>query len=66
MRKEVKKNMTEKKMKQINTWLQKTDTSKLEMQDKMAIASATMEMLEKIEFVYDKYNNNTKPERLFK
>lgn len=58
--------MTEKKMKQINSWLSKVDKNKLEMQDKMAIASATMEMLEKIEPVYDKYNGSSTPKRLFK
>ncbi len=58
--------MTEKKMKQINSWLSKADKNKLEMQDKMAIASATMEMLEKIEPVYDKYNGSSTAEQLFK
>lgn len=59
--------MTEKKMKQINEWLQKINTDKLEMQDKMVIACATMEMVEKIETVYDKYNNDEiKTRRFFK
>lgn len=35
--------MTEKKMKQINEWLNRTNTDKLEM----VIACATMEMAEK-------------------
>ena len=48
--------MTEKKMKQINAWIQRVNKNKLEMQDKMAIAGATMEMLEKLEPIYDKYN----------
>ena len=48
--------MTEKKMKQINAWIQRVNKNKLEMQDKMAIAGATMEMLEKLEPIYEKYN----------
>ena len=51
--------MTEQKMKQINTWMQRVNKEKLEMQDKMAIAGATMEMLEKLEPIYDKYNGNS-------
>ncbi|MCM1221467.1 MAG: hypothetical protein NC548_44010 [Lachnospiraceae bacterium] len=51
--------MTEQKMKQINTWMQRVNKNKLEMQDKMAIAGATMEMLEKLEPIYDKYNGNS-------
>lgn len=51
--------MTEQKMKQINTWFQQIDKNKLEMQDKMAIAGITMEMLEKLEPIYDKYNGNS-------
>ena len=51
--------MTEQKMKQINTWMQWVNKNKLEMQDKMAIAGATMEMLEKLEPIYDKYNGNS-------
>lgn len=59
--------MTEKKMKQIETWLHRADINKLEMQDKMAIACATMEMVEKIEPVYDKYNSDKiKTRRFFK
>ncbi len=53
-------------MKQINNWLSKVDKNKLEMQDKMVIASATMEMLEKLEVVYDKYNGSSAPKELFK
>ena len=45
-----KRKMTEQKMKQINAWISRIDKNKLEMQDKMAIASATMEMLEKFLF----------------
>ena len=48
--------MTEQKMKDINAWLQKANKIKLEMQDKMKIAGITMEMLEKVEPIYDKYN----------
>lgn len=51
--------MTEQKMQQINAWLKKVNKSKLEMQDKMAIAGITMEMLEKLEPIYDKYNGNS-------
>lgn len=51
--------MTEHKMQQINNWITKVDKNKLEMQDKMAIAGATMEMLEKLEPIYDKYNSNS-------
>ncbi len=50
--------MTEQKMKDINTWFQKINKIKLEMQDKMKIAGITMEMLEKLEPIYDKYNGN--------
>lgn len=50
--------MTERKMKQINDWLKKVNKNKLEMQEKMAIANATMEMLEKLEPIYDKHNGN--------
>ena len=51
--------MTEQKMKQINAWLKKVNKGKLEMHEKMAIANATMEMLEKLEPIYDKYNGNS-------
>ena len=51
--------MTEQKMKQINAWMQRVNKNKLEMQDKMALAGATMEMLEKLEPIYDKYNGNS-------
>lgn len=61
-----KRKMTEQKMKQINAWVSKIDTNNLEIQDKMVIASATMEMLEKIEPVYDKYNGSSTPKGLFK
>lgn len=53
-------------MKQINAWVSKIDKNNLEMQDKMVIASATMEMLEKIEAVYDKYNGSSTLKGLFK
>lgn len=58
--------MTEQKMKKINAWVSKIDKNNLEMQDKMVIASATMEMLEKIEAVYDKYNGSSTLKGLFK
>lgn len=48
--------MTDQKMQAINAWVQRIKKDKLEVQDKMIIAGATMEMLEKIEPVYDKYN----------
>ena len=48
--------MTERKMKQINAWFQKVNKNRLEMQDKMAIAQITMEMVERLEPIYDKYN----------
>ena len=51
--------MTEQKMQRINAWFQKVNKNKLEMQDKMAIAGITMEMLEKLEPIYDKYNGNS-------
>lgn len=52
--------MTEQKMQQINAWLKKVNKGKLEMQEKMAIANATVEMLEKLEPIYDKYNREKK------
>lgn len=51
--------VTEQKMQQINAWFKKVNKGKLEMQDKMAIAGITMEMLEKLEPIYDKYNGNS-------
>lgn len=51
--------MTEQKMQQINAWMQRVNKNKLEMQDRMAIAAATMKMLEKIEPIYDKYNGDS-------
>lgn len=52
--------MTDQKMLQINTWLKNVNKGKLEMQEKMVIANATMEMLEKLEPIYDKYNGEKK------
>lgn len=54
--------MTEQKMKEINNWVQKINRSKtvLEVQDKIALAGASMEMLEKIEPIYDKYQAKEK------
>ena len=48
--------MTEQKMRTINAWMQTVNKNSLEIQDKLAIAGATMEMLEKLEPIYDKYN----------
>ena len=48
--------MTDQKMKAINAWTQTVNKNSLEVQDKLAIAGATMEMLEKLEPIYDKYN----------
>lgn len=47
--------MTDQKMREINEWTKTVDKNKLEVQDKMAIAGATVEMLEKLEPIYDKY-----------
>jgi len=59
--------MTEQKMNQINSWIQKVDQNKLDVQDKLAIAGATMEMLKKLEPIYDKYNgSNSEPEQKLK
>jgi hypothetical protein len=52
-------------MKDINAWVQRMNKNKLEVQDKMIIAGATMEMLEKIEPVYDKYNPEGEKKRGF-
>ena len=60
MRRQEAGTVTEQKMQQINAWLKKVNKSKLEMQEKMAIANATMEMLEKLEPIYDKYNGGKK------
>jgi hypothetical protein len=48
--------MTEQKMNEINVWAKSVDKSRLEVQDKMIIADATVKMLEALEPVYDKYN----------
>ena len=47
-------------MQQINAWLKRINKNKLDMQEKMTIANATMEMLEKLEPIYDKYNGEKK------
>ena len=47
--------MTEQKMQKINAWVQRVNKNSLEVQDKLVIAGATMEMLEKLEPIYDKY-----------
>ena len=48
--------MTERKMQAINNWVKNVNKNSLDVQDKLAIAGATMEMLEKLEPIYDKYN----------
>ena len=48
--------MTDKKMQDINAWIQRVNKNSLDVQDKLVIAGATMEMLEKLEPIYDKYN----------
>lgn len=54
------KTMESEKMKKIERWFKDVQKHKLEMQDKLAIAGITMEMLEKLEPIYDKYNANDK------
>lgn len=51
--------MTDQRMQKINKWIQKVDKGRLEVQDKMTIASATVAMLEAIEPVYEKYTGDT-------
>lgn len=53
--------MTDQKMKAINAWVQRVNKNSLEVQDKLAIAGATMEMLEKLEPIYDKYQGKNGP-----
>ena len=48
--------MTDQKIQAISAWTKRVNKNSLEVQDKMAIAGATMEMLEKLEPIYDKYN----------
>ena len=48
--------MTDRKMQAINQWVKTVNKNSLDVQDKLAIAGATMEMLEKLEPIYDKYN----------
>lgn len=47
--------MTQEKMKAINAWCQRINKNRLEVQDQMVIANATVRMLEEIEPIYDKY-----------
>lgn len=56
--------MTEKKMKEINAWVKRVNKNTLEVQDKLAMAGATMEMLEKLEPIYDKYNGKNSPKEV--
>lgn len=49
--------MTQDKMVAISKWMQGTKNGmNLELEDQMIISNATIEMLKKIEPVYDKYN----------
>ena len=48
--------MTDRKMQAINKWVTTVNKNTLDVQDKLVIAGATMEMLEKLEPIYDKYN----------
>ena len=48
--------MTERKMQAINNWVKNVNKNSLDVQDKLAIAGATMEMLEKLEPIYQKNN----------
>lgn len=48
--------MTDRKMQAINKWVTTVNKDTLDVQDKQVIAGATMEMLEKLEPIYDKYN----------
>lgn len=48
--------MTERKMQAINNWVKTVNKNSLDVQDALAIAGATMEMLEKLEPIYEKYN----------
>lgn len=56
--------MTDQKMQEINAWVQKVNKATLEVQDKLAIAGATMEMLEKLEPIYDKYRGQNGPKEV--
>lgn len=47
--------MNELKVKKINQWIQSLDRQEISIQDKMEIAKITMEMIEKLEPIYDKY-----------
>lgn len=49
--------MTQEKMIAINQWMQGMKRGmKLELEEQMVISNATLEMLQKIEPIYDKYN----------
>lgn len=47
--------MNEVKIKKINQWIQSLDREEISMQDQMEIAKITLEMIEKLEPIYDKY-----------
>lgn len=55
--------MDQKRMKQISDWTKRIDKSKLDIQDALLIASATAEMLEKLEPIYEKYTGQGKGAR---
>lgn len=51
--------MTEQKMSQIDSWMQHMNQNELDgmdIKDQLDMAKAIMEMMEKMEPVYDKYN----------
>lgn len=56
--------MTDQKMLAINKWVNTVNKNSLEVQDKLAIAGATMEMLEKLEPIYDKYQGKNGPKEV--
>lgn len=55
--------MTQEKMKAINAWAQRIDKNRMDVQDQMVIANATVRMLEEIEPIYDKYAGGEKKGR---
>lgn len=49
--------MTQEKMLAINQWMKQINNGmQLELEEQMIISNATLEMLKKIEPIYDKYN----------
>lgn len=55
--------MTQEKMKAINAWAQRIDKNRMDVQDQMVIANATVRMLEEIEPIYDKYTGGERKGR---